>query len=77
MQHLHNELKHLEQENTEVSSLANVSRELLSPSLLKHKDKGIKSLVACCIADLLRLYAPEAPFTDRQLKVGCVFTAAE
>lgn len=63
---LHTELKVMEQENTDIATLSAVSQELISASLLNHKDKGVKSLVACCLADLLRLYAPDAPFTSAQ-----------
>lgn len=28
-------------------------------------------LVSCCIVDILRIYAPEAPYEDAQLKVYC------
>lgn len=35
--------------------------------LLSHKDKSIRCISACCIAHLLRLYAPEAPFSEKEL----------
>lgn len=32
-----------------------------------HKDKAVKANVACCLADMLRLFAPNAPFTPAEL----------
>lgn len=68
LQDLHTQLSKLEQDNTDVTSLAVVTRDLVSQSLLLHKDKGVRSLTACCIADILRLYAPDAPYTEHELK---------
>ncbi|TNN54712.1 Sister chromatid cohesion protein PDS5 B [Liparis tanakae] len=31
---------------------------------LKHPDKDVRLLVACCLADIFRIYAPEAPYTS-------------
>lgn len=53
-----------------ISSLESVMQELCSGVVIGHKDKGVKSLVACCLADLLRLYAPHAPFNPKQLEVN-------
>jgi sister-chromatid-cohesion protein PDS5 len=54
------------QENVLIQSLHDVRINLLS--LLANKDKHIKILLACCFAELLRLYAPEAPYDQPQLK---------
>jgi sister chromatid cohesion protein PDS5 len=69
LQALHKELADIEQEVIDVNSLSSVKKELVSTSILLHKDKGVKAYAACCIADLLRLYAPDAPFTSNELKV--------
>ncbi|KAK0446041.1 armadillo-type protein [Desarmillaria tabescens] len=42
-------------------------RELILNSILHHKDKGVKAYAACCLADILGLYAPEAPYTVAEL----------
>jgi hypothetical protein len=42
---------------------------LVDPSLLKHKDKDIQVLVASCISEILRIVAPDAPFTDETWEV--------
>lgn len=69
LQSLHTELEKLDQEQTDTESLGSVRKELIAPALLVHKDKGVKALVACCLADMLRLYAPDAPYTEAELKV--------
>lgn len=60
------ELSQLDQENVQKESLEGVRIQLLS--LLSNKNKQIKILLACCFADLLRLYAPDAPYDQNQLK---------
>lgn len=38
---------------------------------LQHQSKDVQLLIACCIADVLRVYAPEAPYKDpEQIKVS-------
>ncbi len=65
---LHQQLALLEQENVEVNSLSTVLTELVHTSLLLHKDRGVKAYTACCLADILRLYAPKAPYTQHELR---------
>ncbi|KAJ2519512.1 Sister chromatid cohesion protein pds5 [Coemansia sp. RSA 2049] len=65
---LSKELNSLEQETVDTQTLDAVTRQLLAPSLLKHKEAGVVSYVSCCIADILRLYAPEAPYSDSEIK---------
>lgn len=59
----------MDQERVDTKSLSPVRKELIQTSLLLHKDKGVKAFVACCLADLLRLYAPDAPYTAHELRV--------
>lgn len=66
---LSKELSELEQETTDKDSMTKVAKDLVSHNLLTHKDKGVKAFVACCLVDVLRVCAPNAPFTPAQLKV--------
>ena len=50
-------------------SVSKVAQDLSSPNLLAHKDKGIRAWTACCLVELLRICAPNAPFANKQLKV--------
>ncbi|KAG0301576.1 hypothetical protein BGZ97_002733 [Linnemannia gamsii] len=63
------ELKDLEQESVDTKSLSSVTKQLIDSSIVNHKDKGVRIYSACCIADMLRLYAPDAPYNNTQLKV--------
>ncbi|KAE8234699.1 hypothetical protein CF326_g258 [Tilletia indica] len=62
------ELARMEQETVDVRSLKPTAKELVAPALLQHKDIGVRASVACCIADVLRLFAPDAPYTPSELK---------
>lgn len=64
------ELAEMDQETTDPSSLTKIAKEVASHQLLNHKDKGVRAYTACCVVDILRLCAPDAPFTPSQLKVG-------
>lgn len=44
-----------------------VHRPSLSSNPL-HKDRGVKAYSACCLSDLLRLFAPDAPYTSNEIQ---------
>lgn len=69
LQALSKEMRKMEQEENERASFTPVAKELANPNLLAHKDKGVKAWTACCLVDILRLCAPDAPYTGQQLKV--------
>ncbi|KAJ5811495.1 hypothetical protein N7474_007796 [Penicillium riverlandense] len=77
LQTLAQELRKLEQEEVDKDSLRKVSQELASGHLLAHKDKGVRAWATHCIVDVLRLCAPDAPFTANQLKdiFTCIVTS--
>lgn len=66
---LSKELAEMDQEAVDGNSLVKVSQELASHQLLTHKDKGVRAYAACCIVDILKLCAPNAPFKPTQTKV--------
>ncbi|KAH9477762.1 Sister chromatid cohesion protein pds5 [Psilocybe cubensis] len=68
LQTLHTQLAALDQDNVDVASLSTARTELIDRSLLLHKERGVKAYTACCLADILRLYAPEAPYTQNELR---------
>ena len=37
---------------------------------LQHASRDVQLLIACCIADVLRVYAPDAPYTDPEQVKG-------
>ncbi|RYP55559.1 hypothetical protein DL770_010900 [Monosporascus sp. CRB-9-2] len=68
LERLSKELVELEQETVDKESLTGIAKQLASPSLLSHKETGVKAFTASCLVDILKLCAPEAPFTPKQLK---------
>uniref|UniRef100_A0A060T6D2 ARAD1C18656p n=1 Tax=Blastobotrys adeninivorans TaxID=409370 RepID=A0A060T6D2_BLAAD len=62
------ELAQLKQDETDLSSVAPVAEQLVSPRLMKHKEAGIRAFTADCLMDILRIYAPNAPFSLSTLK---------
>jgi sister-chromatid-cohesion protein PDS5 len=67
---LTSELRDMDQEEVDKGSLTNVAKELAGHNLLQHKDRGVRAFTACCLVDVLKLCAPDAPFTASQLKVS-------
>ncbi|WOO80532.1 Sister chromatid cohesion protein pds5 [Vanrija pseudolonga] len=65
---LHIALKGLEQDGTDIKSLDAVRKQLINPVILHHKDRGVKAYAACCLADILRLYAPDAEYSEEELR---------
>ncbi|KAF1927292.1 uncharacterized protein M421DRAFT_421682 [Didymella exigua CBS 183.55] len=63
-----NELRTTDQEEAHRPSLEPVAAELVSPSLLQHKDVGVRAWTCCCLVDMLRLFAPDAPYPAKTLK---------
>lgn len=64
----------MDQDSEEEKELyLNLALHLASDFFLKHPDKDVRLLVACCLADIFRIYAPEAPYTSPdKLKVCCL-----
>lgn len=54
------------QDEENLSRYTPLALHLVKDFFLNHESKDVQLLVACCIADILRIYAPEAPFSLRQ-----------
>ncbi|XP_072386010.1 sister chromatid cohesion protein PDS5 homolog B isoform X2 [Diabrotica undecimpunctata] len=51
-----------------------LSLHLAEEQFLSHSSRDVQLLIACCIADVLRVYAPEAPYKDpEQVKTIFLF----
>ncbi|KAG6016643.1 hypothetical protein E4U54_000831, partial [Claviceps lovelessii] len=68
LERLSKELADFDQGGVQLDSLKDVAASLAHRNLLQHKDRGVKAYTACCLVDILRLFVPDAPFTDDQLK---------
>ncbi|SCU92079.1 LAFA_0F07866g1_1 [Lachancea sp. 'fantastica'] len=64
---LQEELSGLKQEEVNLKSIDKYRTDLINKKILKHKDHGVRAYAACCLSDMLRLYAPDAPYTDKEL----------
>eukprot|EP00249_Psilotum_nudum_P024915 c29322_g1_i2 orf=363-5285(-) len=51
-----------------VSAMKPSMDALVQPVLLNHKDKEVRLLVATCISEIMRIVAPDAPYSDEILK---------
>ena len=73
LQGLHSLLENKEQnEKKDHAALKKLAAGLVKSKLVGHKDKRIRLLCACCLADIIRVLAPQHPFSDAQLKVWSV-----
>ena len=65
LEDLHHELSQLDQDSENAPQELNITaRYLLIPKITQSSSKEIRVLGACCLADMLRIFAPEAPFSD-------------
>ncbi|KAG2184371.1 hypothetical protein INT43_000280, partial [Umbelopsis isabellina] len=63
------ELQECEQNTVVLDSLNNVAKQLVNNEFLKHRDKRVRAIVSCCLADILKLYAvDQPPYSDNELK---------
>ncbi|KAI9183474.1 Sister chromatid cohesion protein pds5 [Blastocladiella emersonii ATCC 22665] len=56
------------QSGTDPASCDDVKVQLVAPSVLHHRDRHVKIMASCCIGELFRIYVPDPPFSDPQLK---------
>ena len=68
LQSLQSELTNYEEDDVDRAAFARLGSDLASGNLLGHKDKGVRAWAVACVVDLLRICAPNAPFTGPQLK---------
>jgi sister-chromatid-cohesion protein PDS5 len=68
LQALYAQLEKQDQDAIDTASLTHARNELVHKIILLHKDQGVRAYTACCLAELLRLYAPDAPYTQPELR---------
>jgi len=52
------------EDDSKYSEYAPLAIHLADDHYLNHQSRDVQLLVACCIADILRIFAPEAPYKD-------------
>lgn len=72
LRNLHEELAAMEQFEEEDDAgrapVAAKAQELANAQLMGHRDKGVKAWTVTCIVQVFRILAPNAPFTERQMR---------
>jgi len=69
-QNLHNFLKKVGQSPAwQKELLDDLAAALIQPDRLGHKDETVRLLVACALSDIIRIYAPDAPYSEDALQV--------
>lgn len=62
--------KHKQSEKTnDVKHLKKICALLIKPHMLNSKDEKVQLYLSCCLAEIIRIYAPNAPFKETQLRV--------
>lgn len=67
LQALSDELSAVDQDNVDIGSYKKIQDDLVNKKLLGNSNFGIQAYVCCCLSDILRINAPNAPFTATQL----------
>lgn len=67
LQKLADLLSAVDQNNVSPDSYKQIARDLSNKKLLRHLNAGVQALSCCAIADILRIYAPDAPYTPEEL----------
>ena len=65
---LHSYLSNLNQESVKPAGLETISAQLVSNRILCNDEKEVRLVALCCIVDMLRLFAPNTPYTEPQFK---------
>ena len=58
-----------DEEQPELEYLEGVGKELVSSDVLGHSNQEVRLMSMCCLVDVLRVYAPDAPFDDVEIQV--------
>ena len=67
----------MEQEKSWHQKFAPLALHLVDDRFRSHPSKDVQLLIACCIAEVLRVYAPNSPFTEAQLVKEILFFLIE
>ena len=65
---LHETVLHYDAETARPAWMDQTCPVLVSKHILSHQHKDVRLMACCCVVEMLRVYAPEAPFSNEQLK---------
>ncbi|XP_022228919.2 sister chromatid cohesion protein PDS5 homolog B [Drosophila obscura] len=63
---LANVLQTMDQDDNLYQQYIPLALHLLDDFFMQHPSRDVQLLIACCIADVLRVYAPEAPYKEQE-----------
>ncbi|KAI0224108.1 Sister chromatid cohesion protein pds5 [Massospora cicadina] len=67
LRELYGRLFEIKSQEFEPASFKGVAEELIKPRLIASKDDGVRVLTGCCLAEVLRLCAPNSPFSGSEI----------
>eukprot|EP01094_Clydonella_sp_ATCC50884_P022073 TRINITY_DN4994_c1_g1_i2.p1 TRINITY_DN4994_c1_g1~~TRINITY_DN4994_c1_g1_i2.p1 ORF type:complete len:1269 (+),score=402.30 TRINITY_DN4994_c1_g1_i2:55-3807(+) len=68
LQDLHKLLEAKKQDDkSDRAALKKIAKGLVCAKVASHKNVDVTWLAACCLADIIRVFAPDHPFTDKEL----------
>lgn len=53
-----------------MDSLSPCTKAVVAHNLFRHSDSNVRVAVASCISEITRITAPDAPYTDEEMKVS-------
>ncbi|KAH8252376.1 hypothetical protein KR038_010787 [Drosophila bunnanda] len=62
---LANVLQTMDQDDNLYQQYIPLALHLLDDFFMQHQSRDVQLLIACCVADVLRVYAPEAPYKEQ------------
>lgn len=73
-QNLTHTLQTMSQDENKYQMYIPLALHLADEYFLQHQSRDVQLLIACCVADVLRVYAPEAPYKEpEQVKIIFMF----
>jgi hypothetical protein len=69
LQQAESALSEFSQSSSLQDALCALNKSLVQTTLLRHRDKDVKLLVGVCFIEVMRVLAPDPPFSDENLKV--------
>ena len=60
-------LGHTRQEDARPRGLAKLARQLATPEISEHRSTSVRLWAATCVCEVLRIFAPNAPYGDGEL----------
>lgn len=67
LQRIADTLSGVDQTDASLDTYRQLASDLANKKLLSNKNKGIQAYACCALADILRIYAPDAPFSPETL----------